>query len=1009
MPHVRSLGLVLLLGLLGGAATGQIVNAPPVPEWIEAPGAAPGEPAFFRRPFDSSPGLLKAILLGATEGKMFVYLNGQPVGEFSGNQRAASLDVTTAARTGPNLLAVRAEHPGRNPTISLLLEVNGDLNRQQWLASDATWLCSTHAEEGWMQPGFHAAGWTPARSLGKVDAKPKENPFDSQKAFDAYNSWQLALAAKAATAAETFTLPPGFNAELVRSARPEEGSWVALAFDPEGRLTLAREKRGLLRIGLEQSTVRSVEVINDTLLECRGLLYAFDSLYANANNSKALFRLRDRDHDGKFEEVTEILRTAGGVGHGRNHLKLGPDGLIYLAHGNNVQPPPGRSTLSPLLHFTEDQLIPCPWDPSLFDGDVLVPAGHILQIDPEGKEVRLFAGGFRNPLDVAFNRDGEMFTFDADMEWDVGAPWYMPNRVLHVVSGADFGFRRGTGRFPDYYAETLPSTLKVGLASPTAVVFGTGSHFPANYRDALFICDWAYGRILAVHLKPNGASYRASSELFVAGRPLNVTDAAIGPDGALWFITGGRGTQSGLYRVSYGAPPVAEEPKSRVELAAEGKSAELRALRRRLERFHVLSESSAEPQVIEELWPHLGHVDPWIRHAARVALERQPVAAWRRKALDEPGGARALTAWLALARRGGTADQAPLLHTLNALTFSQLEEREQLDALRVYELLFTRWGAPEAEAKRETTRALEALYPARSTPLNHELCELLVYLESTEAIRKTLPLLAAATRSEDLLQYAFFLRYVRHGWTTEARRACFEALARAERLPGARQYFKILQDTRKEMVAALAPPEREALAASLGENGPNGPTLKPAAATVKEWQMADLVPLLDQVSRGRSFEAGRAALLAAQCLLCHRVSSDPALPAGVVGPDLTAVASRFNRRDLLEQILDPSKVIDEKFHQVTLAMQDGTEITGTVDAEDARKITLRLNPLSKETRELLKEKVRSRSVSSLSPMPAGLLNVLTAAQVLDLLAFLETGGHPAAPHFASPVRPERTP
>ena len=272
--------------------------------------------------------------------------------------------------------------------------------------------------------------------------------------------------------------------------------------------------------------------------------------------------------------------------------------------------------------------------------------------------------------------------------------------------------------------------------------------------------------------------------------------------------------------------------------------------------------------------------------------------------------------------------------------------------------------------------------------------------------RKTLPLLAGATRSEDLLQYAFFLRYVRQGWTIEARRACFEALARAERLPGARQYLKVVHDTRKEMASALAPSEREALAPWLVEGRTNGLILKPAAAVVKEWHLADLAPFLDQVSRGRSFDGGRAALLTAQCHLCHRVSSDPALPAGVVGSDLTAVASRFNRRDLLEQILDPSKVVDEKYRQVTLALLDGSELTGTVEAEDTRKIVLRPNPLSSETRDLPKEKVRSRTVSSLSPMPAGLLNSLTAGQVLDLLAFLETGGNRAAANFASPLRQE---
>jgi predicted regulator of Ras-like GTPase activity (Roadblock/LC7/MglB family) len=65
-----------------------------------------------------------------------------------------------------------------------------------------------------------------------------------------------------------------------------------------------------------------VEVIDDTLLECRGLLYAHGALYANANNSKAFVRLRDTDGDGKFDETKELLRTEGRVGHGRNHAVL---------------------------------------------------------------------------------------------------------------------------------------------------------------------------------------------------------------------------------------------------------------------------------------------------------------------------------------------------------------------------------------------------------------------------------------------------------------------------------------------------------------------------------------------------------------------------------------------------------------------------------------------------------------------------------------------------------------
>src|SRR6267142_2286211 len=112
---------------------------------------------------------------------------------------------------------------------------------------------------------------------------------------------------------------PAIGSSLFPSAQEGEGSWISIAFDARGRLTVAREKSGLLRMTLDSAgAVAKVETINESLLECRGLLYAFDSLYVNANNSKALYRLRDTDGDDQFDEVKLLQATGGGVGHGRN-------------------------------------------------------------------------------------------------------------------------------------------------------------------------------------------------------------------------------------------------------------------------------------------------------------------------------------------------------------------------------------------------------------------------------------------------------------------------------------------------------------------------------------------------------------------------------------------------------------------------------------------------------------------------------------------------------------------
>ncbi|MFM8468922.1 MAG: hypothetical protein ACKODH_02965 [Limisphaerales bacterium] len=1017
---------LLLATLLGCAlvqhSSAQVVNRPPVPEWITDTRAQPNQPVFFRREFTAPSPLLKSVLLGACEGRMEAFLNGARVGEISGATNPTGFDVTGQLKPGNNILSLRAVNPGGPAKVAVLLELNADLARQQWVISDTNWSASVTE-----------TALAPARSLGRVDTDAKANPFAPDKMVDAYNSWTLARAGTAATDPATYTLLPGFKAELVRSALPEEGSWIALAFDPQGRLTLAREKKGLLRLSLDSAGVSKVEVINDTLLECRGLLYAHGALYANANNSKTLVRLRDTKGTGQFDELTELLKTDGGVGHGRNHLKLGPDGWLWIAHGNNVHLPKNLSTNSPLKNFAHDRLIPCPWDAGMFDGDVVLPAGHILRMKPDGSEVQLWAGGLRNPLDIAFNEHGDLFTFDADMEWDVGCPWYMPNRVLHVVPGADFGWRRGTGRWPAWYPDTLPSVVDIGLASPTGVIFGHGAKFPAQYQRALFLCDWAYGRILAVHMTPQGASYTGTSELFVGGRPMNVTDACIGPDGAMWFTTGGRGTQSGLYRVT----AIGQE-----QLAA-AKEPMPDAIKRRqaLEQMPTISwaehdKDEAHPKkLVQTLVTALQENSPWMSHAVQFLHQRQ-LERFHTEAPPEdrfravPRGLVFDVSKSDLSAKQFNVSTPPwfahLKHTSQSYVVGErsqhalrimlefgltktnavyptFTEEQLITTLRLLSLSGIRFGTPTEAHRQASLNWLEPLYPNPSPRVNQMLVELLVYLRSPQVVAKTVPLLRAATASEDLLLYPFYLRYARDGWTPDARRAVFDALDRAERLPGGRTYFTSIANVRKELLASLTPEERTALGRSVGNQTASAAKADlPAVAPprfVKDWKLADLEPRLAEVGNGRSHAGARTALVAAQCVHCHRVSNDPAFPNSVIGPELLAVGARFSRRDLLFHILEPSAVIDEKFRQPRLLLTDGDVVSGAIEREEGGKLFVRPNPLEEKLVEVPLTSIRERRVSDVSPMPSGLLNGLRLEQILDLLAYLEAAGDPKHRNF----------
>jgi len=948
----------LFLLLSSVSAFAQLANSPPVPQWLAAPEAG----ATFTQSVKHEGKLLKAVLLTAGDGAVEIMLDGKTIATLKAAETATGTDLTRQLGDGKvHQLGLRV--PGKAKTAALL-ELNGDLAAVRWIVTDAT--------------------WQNAVVSGPTDADPATNPFDLKKTFDAYNSWQLAKpgAQNQATDPATLTLPPGFKAELVRSAQPGEDSWVSMAFDPQGRITLGKEKKGLLRLTLSGSGEQKVEVIDDELLECRGLLYAHGSLFANANNSKTLFRLTDADGDGVFEKRQPLVKTEGGVGHGRNHIKLGPDGDIYVAHGNNVLLPKNLDPDSPLKNYANDQLIPNPWDGSMFDGNVELPAGHILRVKPDGSKVTLLAGGLRNPLDIAFNHEGDLFTFDADMERDVGTPWYMPTRVLQIVPGGDYGWRRGTGRFPAWYADTLPSVIDIGLSSPTGIYFGYGSDFPQKYREALYILDWSYGRIIAVHLKGSGATYTAEQETFISGRPLNVTDGCIGPDGAMWFITGGRGTQSGLYRVTPFHPEKEAKPiATKFSHVSSGMSQVRDVLEERV--FDIPGLGKLEPKAdFKYAWEHLGIADPFARLAARQWVERTPVTEWRAHAMSESSDKRTITAMLALAREGEKADLEPILTKV-----MQIAPKPTLEALRVIAVSIARHGEPANEAALTKWAA----YPADETFLNRELCRLLVYLHSPTVIAKTMPLLKAATTSEDLLFYPFMLRYLKDGWTLEQRRVVFEALNKAEKMNGASTFFKAISDTRSELAAALKPEEATQLAAVIQ---PAKPTVLSAHAlpghSFKNWTLEDLTPLLAKMdAKTRSRDSAKDALIRAQCVFCHKVSNDPTLPAGVFGPDLVQVSARFNRRDLLDHILNPSKFIDEKFRYVTVKTSDGKTITGSLESEDDERVVLRPNPLAPEISEIAKAMIKERSVSEISPMPPGLLNSLKAEQILDLLAWFE--------------------
>lgn len=976
-------------------------------QWIwKSAQARPGEQLFFRKSFEVGR-IESARLHGTADNRFVLYINGQEAARSDDWTAPLWVDIAPYLQPGKNLLAVEASNDDGPAGLLLRFLIRTADGKSMTFGTDATWKVSDHADKGWATPGHDDSAWAPATVLGPHGMPPWGDVLAGQPG----------TAQNASAPRENLRARPDFRVEcLYRVPKATQGSWVSLTVDPKGRLIASdQENKGLFRLHVRGDQVE-VEKIDVPVSGAQGLVWAFGALYAGVNGrGSGLWRIRDTDGDDRLDQAEQLFALKGAGEHGPHAVVAAEDGRsLYFVCGNHTPLPDGLTGSRIPTNWGEDLLLPRQWDAGGHAVGILAPGGWVCRVSPDGKQREVFSIGYRNQYDLAVSPEGELFTFDSDMEWDLGLPWYRPTRVCHVVSGSEFGWRSGSGKWPSYYLDSLPPVVEIGPASPTGVLFGTGARFPARYQRALYILDWTYGTIWAVHLEPKGASYEADVEEFVSGTPLPVTDAVIGADGALYFTVGGRGTQSALYRVTY----VGNEPVEPAPPAGPDAGTAARQTRRTLESFH----GRRDPAALDAAWPYLGHPDRFLRYAARIAIESQPVTSWQDRALSERDPQALVTALAALARQGPKEALANLLAALERMDLAGLPEPIVLDALRVYQLAFIRLGPPSEELRRRAAARLDAHFPHRSQRANRELIQLLVYLEAPGAVEKGLALIrqagppprpswiTALDRNRGYggvvekmfakmpplegIHYAFVLRNAKTGWTLERRKEYFAFLKEAaEGYTGGNSYKGFLVNAWKEALALVPVEERAALPAL---SPPRLSELPKPKGPGREWTVQELLPLVEKGLHRRNFKNGRRMFLAAQCIVCHRFDAE----GGSGGPDLTGVAGRFGVRDLLESIIEPSKVISDQYQGMVLRTRDGQVLSGRVVGEKDGKLQIAPDLLKPDQIvEIPKSAVEESRVSTVSLMPTGLLNPLNADEVLDLVAYLLSAGNPEHPAF----------
>jgi putative heme-binding domain-containing protein len=796
----------------------------------------------------------------------------------------------------------------------------------------------------------------------------------------------------------------GFKVELIYSVpKDKQGSWVNMCVDPRGRLIVCDQYGGLFRVTPpkigEPPSKTLVEPLDLPIGEAQGMVWAFDSLYVVANRHQkydsGLYRLRDTNHDDLLDQV-ELLRKLDGAGeHGPHAVIAHPDGKhLVVVCGNATRLTNFAATRVPPV-WGEDHLLPRMPDGRGFMKGVLGPGGAIYITDPDGKDWELFSVGFRNQYDAAFNRDGELFTYDADMEWDFNTPWYRPTRVCHVTSGSEFGWRNGAGKWPPHYPDSVPPVVNIGPGSPTGVCFGYGSRFPKKYQDALYICDWSYGKLYAVFLSPKGSGYRADFEEFIIGSPLPLTDVVINPlDGAMYFTIGGRKTKSGLYRVTY-VGPSSPEPA----LPQNPEAAELRKLRHQLESYH----GKKDPAAVEVIWPHLDHPDRLIRYAARTALEHQEVTRWLERAINEEDSGKAIAAMLALVRVAAHDPQhhptAPkpspelknlILERLTRFPWERLTDTQRLDLLRVYAIFFNRFGSPDQQQRQAVLDQLSRHFPTGHRLLDPDLCQVFVYLQDPTIAARAVPFVHDAPTQEEQMEYARHLRMLKAGWNPELRKRYLEWFVKAANYKGGMSFRGFVEQIKADAVQNLTPAERDQFASILNAKPADGkPIQVKQRPFVKKYTLEELSPIVERGLHGRDYDRGRRLFGEANCFACHRFDNE----GGAHGPDLTGVAGRFSPRDLLESILEPSKVISDQYGAVVIETIDGKQIQGRIVNHGDDNLMIMPNMLDPSNVIAVdRKKIESLTESKVSMMPDGLLDTMNVEEILDLLAYLLSRG-----------------
>ncbi|MBS0207594.1 MAG: c-type cytochrome [Planctomycetes bacterium] len=577
------------------------------PQWIWAAGA-PKDVAtcYFRKSLDLNNVDTARVQITADD-RYELYVNGRLAGKGSDWHVMQTFDITKMLVRGRNCIAVKVDNTqGTSAALVARVVVRPKGSTELAFSTDASWRARTQVQPGWERYGLNDSAWPAARSFGELgstapwgeqvrtDDGSQARRFQVTRNFRiervihpdasgsliamAFNEWGEILISRergplmvvvdknkdglvdsVETYCEQITSVQGMlplNGQVFAVGEGPDGAALYRLSDEDNDGT-AEKVTALVKFtgGIAEHGPHAVALGPD------GLIYVMIGNHASAQLPSADGEVTPAqattnpvDEEQATDEKPAATNASASKESARRKKEPAAEQPAVKQADAEQEATPAAAPLaalnSPYHHpYEGDLLTPKYEDANGHAVGIKAPCGTVIRTDADGNFVQVYAGGLRNAYDMAFDGWGELFTYDSDMEWDAGLPWYRQTRVFHVPAGAELGSRSGWSPWPQYFLDGLPGVTDTGRGSPTGVESYQHTAFPPEFRQTLFLGDWSQGRILAVHPEPKGAGYTATTEVFVAGQPLNITDLGVGPDGWLYFVCGGRGSEGGVYRV----------------------------------------------------------------------------------------------------------------------------------------------------------------------------------------------------------------------------------------------------------------------------------------------------------------------------------------------------------------------------------------------------------------------------------------------------------------------------